>query len=459
MSFPTEFHWGVATSAYQVEGATAEGGRGRTDWDEFIDRPGTINRGDTAEIAADHYHRYAEDFDLLTELGVDTYRLSISWTRILPDGTGAVNQEGLQFYSTLIDELLARGITPFITLAHMELPLPLAENGGWLNRATADAFIEYATVVHEAFKDRVHHWTTLNEVSLTTWAGYGMTVFPPALDDKRLVLPAIHNQMIAHSHAVAKLRAAQPDGTFGIVGSYWPIWTLEEGADHQAAADKIDLLYNRSCVDVLVTGAYPAELLAWHEEIGGEDFIQEGDLVHAAGSMDFFGLNYYNPMYVAADPAGRGGPGMPTGIGIRQTEPDDVPRSAFGWPIVPEGFREVLNTIHDRYGIPVWITENGGAFDDYTAPGGAINDEDRISYLDTHLTAIEGAIEDGVTVLGYFAWSLIDNFEWAQGYSKRFGLVYVDFATQQRTPKASFGWYRSKVAAARTVQGELTAVV
>lgn len=448
MTFPPDFHWGVATSAYQVEGARTEAGRGPTDWDEFVSRPGTINRGDTADIASDHYHRFKEDFDLLSDLGVDTYRFSISWTRILPEGVGTINKEGLAFYNELINDLVQRGITPFITLNHMELPLPLAQKGGWLNRATIDAFVHYASVVHEAFQDRVRLWSTLNEVSLTTWAGYGMEVFPPALNDKRLVLPAMHHQMVAHARTVAKLRKNQPDGTFGIVGSYWPVWTTQPGQEHQAAADKLDLLFNKSCVDVLVDGVYPPELLEWHKRTGGEEFMHEGDLDGAAGSIDFFGLNYYTPMYVSAAGEGEpdGGPGMPSGLGVRQEEPTDKAKTAFGWPIVPEGLSAVLRTFHERYHIPVWITENGGAFDDYVAPNGVVNDQDRIDYFEGHLRAISEAISEGVNIPGYIAWSLVDNFEWAEGYSKRFGLVYVDYSTQKRTPKNSFNWYREYIA-------------
>ena len=269
MTFPAGFRWGVATSAYQIEGATAEGGRGPSDWDEFASRPGVINRGDTADIAADHYHRYIQDVDLMSELGVNTYRFSISWTRIIPNGTGPANPEGIAFYSRLVNELLRRNITPLITINHMEVPLTLARQGGWLNRDTIDRYVDFATVIHETLRDRVSLWTTMNEVALMTWWGHGTPWFPPALDDKASVMPAIHHQMVAHGRALTRLRQAQPGGVFGIVGSQSPVAAAAPGQEHTDAARLLDLMFNRSCLDVLVNGAYPAELLDWHQRAGG----------------------------------------------------------------------------------------------------------------------------------------------------------------------------------------------
>jgi len=321
MTFPAEFRWGVATSAYQIEGATAEGGRGPSDWDEFVDRAGAINRGDTAEIAADHYHRYLEDVDLMSELGVDTYRFSVSWTRIIPNGTGPINPEGITFYSRLVDSLLERDITPLITINHMELPLALAHRGGWLNRETIDRYVEFAAVIHEALRDRVSLWSTMNEVALTTLWGYGTRWFPPALDDRASVMPAIHHQMVAHGRALSQLRRTQEGGFFGIVGSYWPVSAAAPGHEHIEAARLLDLLFNKSCLDVLVNGAYPADLLDWHKQIGGRPFIHDGDLEAAAAPLDYYGLNYYAPLQVTADAAGPGGEVIPPGIGIRQVVP------------------------------------------------------------------------------------------------------------------------------------------
>ncbi|MFJ6538392.1 GH1 family beta-glucosidase [Paenarthrobacter sp. NPDC091711] len=449
MTFPSTFRWGTATSAYQIEGATAEDGRGPTDWDSFASQPGTIHRGDTADIAVDHYHRFAEDFDLLSELNVDTYRLSISWTRVIPDGIGDVNEAGLAYYSRLIDALKSRGITPMVTLNHMELPLPLAERGGWLNRDTIDAYVRYVRVVHARLQDRVSLWSTMNEVGLTAWFGVGTSYFPPALNDQLLVLPAIHNQMVAHGRAITLMRASQPDGEFGIVGSYWPFQPFAPGAENEKAVGHLDLVINRSCMDVLVHGEYPAELIEWHNGIGGKPFIQDGDLHDAAAQLDYYGLNYYAPLYVVADQNGPGGPGVPPGLGVRQEIPSEYATTAFGWPIVPDGLLPVLKLFRDRYKLPVYITENGGAFHDYIAPNGVINDGERIDYISRHLDVVAEAIDEGVEVRGYMAWSLLDNFEWAEGFSKRFGLVYVDYSTQKRTPKQSFRWYAERIRQAR----------
>jgi beta-glucosidase len=454
MTFPAGFRWGVATSAYQIEGATAEGGREPSDWDEFASRPGVINRGDTADIAADHYHRYIQDLDLMSELGVDTYRFSISWTRVIPDGSGPVNPEGIGFYSRLVDELLKRSITPLVTINHMELPLTLARQGGWLNRDTIDRYADFATVIHDALRNRVSLWSTLNEVALMTWWGHGTPWFPPALDDKASVMPAIHHQMVAHGRAVTRLRQAQPDGVFGIVGSQSPVAAAASGQDHADAARLLDLMFNRSCLDVLVDGAYPAELLDWHQRIGGQPFIHDGDLEDAAAQLDYYGLNYYAPLQVLADPAGPGGEAVPPGIGLRQVVPPEAPKTAFNWVIDAGALLPVLRQFRDRYQLPVYITENGGAFDDYVAPTGRINDTDRIDYLSNHLNVIATAISEGADVRGYMAWSLLDNFEWAAGYSKRFGLAYVDYGTQRRIPKESFHWYRAFIEQSRAQAAE-----
>ncbi len=454
MTFPANFRWGVATSAYQIEGATTEGGRGRSDWDEFVNRPGAINRGDTADIAADHFHRYLDDVDLMSELGIDTYRFSISWTRVIPNGAGPVNPEGIAFYSRLVDTLLQRNITPLITINHMEVPLSLARQGGWLNRETIDRYVDFATVIHEALRDRVSMWSTINEVALTTWWGHGTPWFPPALNDKTSVMPAIHHQMVAHGQALGRLRQAQPGGVFGIVGSQWPIAAAAPGPEHADAARTLDLLFNKSCLDVLVDGAYPAELLAWHRKIGGRPFVRDGDLEVAAAPLDYYGLNYYAPLQVIADPAGPGGEAIPPGIGIRQVVPPEAPKTAYNWVIDPAALLPLLRQFRDRYQLPVYITENGGAFDDYVAPTGRINDTDRIEYLNSHLQSIETAISEGVDVRGYMAWSLLDNFEWTAGYSKRFGLAYVDYGSQRRIPKESFHWYRAFIEQSRRQTAE-----
>ncbi len=457
MRFPDTFRWGVATSAYQVEGATTEDGRGPSNWDVFARLAGTINRGDTADIAADHYHRLDEDLDLMARLGIDTYRFSMSWTRVHPAGTGPANPRGLAFYDRLLDGLLDRGIAPFVTINHMEVPAALEERGGWLDRSTIDAFVDYAGTVHDAFRDRVDLWTTMNEIAVTTWWGNGSPWFPPALNDKRLVLPAIHHQLVAHGRAVRLMRQAQPRAQFGIVGSYWPVSAAEPGPEHEDAARLLDLLINRSAIDALVDGTYPAELLSWHQDVGGQPFIHDGDLADLSAPLDYFGLNYYAPFGVVADESGPGGEVVPPGLGIRQADRADAPRTSFDWVIDPDALLPVLRAFRDRYGLPVYITENGGAFDDYVAPDGRVNDLDRIDYLRRHLSVLEQAIDEGVDVRGYMAWSLLDNFEWASGYSKRFGLAYVDYGTQRRIPKESFHWYQQLIAAHRDATSPLVA--
>ena len=442
--FPAGFRLGVATSAYQIEGATEEDGRGPSDWDAFAATPGAIYRGDTARIAADHYHRYEDDLDLMQELGVDAYRLSLSWTRVYPDGSTR-NEAGLDFYDRLIDAALSRGIEPFVTINHMEVPLELAKDGGWLNRSTIDRYVEYADTVHGRLADRVSQWMTMNEVPVTTWWGHGTSWFPPAHGDARLVLPAIHNQMVAHGRAVRLLRERQPAGTFGIVGSYWPVRPASDSFEDAADAHLLDLLINRSGLDVLVNGAWSRELTEWHASIGGKPFVEDGDLIDVAQPLDAYGVNYYAPVWVAHDDSGPGGAVIPPGIGMRQADPVELPRTAFNWVIDPAGLTEVLRLFRDRYRLPVYITENGCAVDDYVDPEGRVNDVERIEYVSAHLDAIAVAIAEGVQVRGYFLWSMLDNFEWASGYSKRFGLTFVDYATQRRIPKASSAWYSALI--------------
>ncbi|WP_461173319.1 GH1 family beta-glucosidase [Arthrobacter sp. Z1-9] len=449
MNFPDNFLWGTATSAYQIEGAASEDGRGPSDWDAFSAKPGAIHRGDTASIASDHYHRLDEDLDLLSRLGVNAYRFSISWTRIHPDGTNKVNQPGLDFYNRLIDGLVERGITPLATINHMEVPLALADQGGWLNRDTIDRFCEYADTVHAAFSDRIKHWATMNEIAVTTWWGNGTSWFPPALNRSDLVLPAIHNQLVAHGRATRHMRANQSEGHFGIVGSFWPVLPAQQGPEHEHAARLLDLLINRSALDVLVDGEYPAELLEWHTSVGGADFIQDRDLSTISEPLDYFGLNYYAPFHVLADPAGPGGQVVPPGIGIRQADPAEAPKTSFDWLIDPEALLPVLRQFRDRYKLPVYITENGAAFDDYVSPEGRVNDTERIDYLREHINVLSRAITEGIDIRGYMAWSLLDNFEWASGYSKRFGLTYVDYRTQTRIPKESFHWYHQLITEAQ----------
>jgi beta-glucosidase len=434
LRFPPGFLFGAATASYQIEGAAAEDGRGPSVWDTFSHRPGTVANGDTGDVACDSYHRYGEDVRLLAGLGVGAYRFSVSWSRVLPAGAGAVNQAGLDYYRRLVDALLEVGIEPAATLFHWDLPQALQDTGGWLSRDTAARFADYASVLAGALGDRVGRWITLNEPSVVTWNGYVEGSHAPGLRLGPGALPVAHHQLLGHGLAVAALRATV--GTpVGITNNYGPVRPATE-ADTGAAAFR-DALHNHLYTDPVLLGAYPPALAG----LTGEA-VRDGDLAAIAAPIDFLGVNYYFPEVVRADPEA---PFGATGV-----EWPDAPRTAFGWPVVPEGFTETLTALRDRYGDrlpPVYITENGAAYDDTVAPDGTVADPDRVSYLDGHLRAVRAAMDAGVDVRGYYCWSLLDNFEWAQGFSKRFGLVHVDFATLTRTPKQSYGWYRDVIAA------------
>ncbi|WP_052668743.1 GH1 family beta-glucosidase [Nitriliruptor alkaliphilus] len=446
MAFPEDFLWGAATSAYQVEGATTIDGRGPSNWDVFAAQPGRIHAGETADTAADHYHRVDEDLELMAGLGLRAYRFSLSWTRIHPQGDGVVNPSGIGFYDRLIDGLLERSIVPLVTINHMELPQALERDGGWLERETVDRFVAFAVAVHDAFGDRVRHWMTLNEVPVTTWSGYGSTSFPPGLGDPSRVLPAVHHQLLAHGRAVREMRRRRPENAYGIVASYWPVTPASRSDADLHAAELLDAAYNRIGLDPLVHGRYPAPLLDWHHQRGGASFLEPGDVEDLTCPIDFFGLNYYGPIHAAAGDPGSGGPFVPSGLGIDQLAPDGYQYTASNWAIDARPLLDVLRTLRDEYELPVVITENGAAFDDQIAADGHVHDHRRISYLRDHLCVVQQAIAEGVDVRGYMVWSLIDNFEWASGYAKRFGLVRVDPDNQDRTPKASYGWYRHVIA-------------
>ena len=445
---PAGFLWGAATAAYQIEGAVAVGGRGLSNWDEFSRRPNKIYRGDTGDIAADHYHHLQVDLDLMAELGIRAYRFSISWSRIMPDASGTPNPAGLAFYKRLIQGLISRGIKPMPTIVHMELPLWLEQRGGWMARETVEKFVDYAMVLHEAFADRVRHWCTLNEAVWVSWLGYGADVMPPGANQPRHVLPAMHHQLLAHGLAARAMRAADGDrkNAYGIVGSWWPARAATARDADVSAAAFVDDAMNRITTEPLFKGRYPPRLLEWHEGIKGRPFIEHGDLEAIQHSSDFYGLNYYAPIQVEHDPTGGSGTTMPPGLGARQVDPPNAKRTAMGWVIEADGLYSVLHTLQRDYQIPIYITENGAAVDDYVSPEREVNDFERIDYLRKHIAVIEQAIQEGVDVRGYMLWSLMDNFEWTFGYSKRFGLVYIDYGSQIRTPKKSFHWYKDLIA-------------
>jgi beta-glucosidase len=458
LAFPSGFTWGAATAAYQIEGATDADGRGPSVWDTFSHTPGKVRGGDTGDVACDSYHRYREDVDLLRSLGLTAYRFSISWSRIFPDGAGQVNQAGLDYYKELVDALGERGIAAAATLFHWDLPQALQDRGGWASRETALRFADYATVVGEALGDRVTRWITVNEPLVITHHGHRIGVHAPGLRDEAAAAAATHHLLLGHGLAAAALRAAIPAGGMGAGGS-----TLEVGitlnltpvrvsADINGSAELLeharlvaDATHNGLFLEPLLFGRYPEHAPAALLPPAG--LILDGDMETIAAPLDFLGVNYYQPMHLRpGDPANlrRSEEAPMPGIegGVVQYDPEGMEHTPMGWLIDPDGLYELLLRVSkDANGLPLYITENGCAAEDYVNPDGEVNDLERIKFLHLHLAAAARAIRDGASLAGYYVWSLLDNFEWAYGYQKRFGIVYVDFATQRRIPKASSAFY------------------
>jgi len=433
--FPAGFRWGVATSAFQIEGGAHEGGRGQSIWDTFAAIPGAIAHGEHADVAADHYHHYRTDVALLQRLGVDSYRMSFAWPRIQPTGAGTVNSAGLDFYDRLIDELCSAGISPVGTLYHWDLPQSLEDKGGWLARDTAHRFAEYAQLLGERFSDRIDTWIPINEPMVTSVYGYGIGEYAPGRMLLLDALPTAHYQHLAHGLAVRALRAAGVDAV-GTANNHGPVWPAGETTADHAAAGSLDALINRLFADPVLLGSYPTELLRY---LPAE---YEADLDTIAAPLDFYGVNYYEPQLAAA-PA----EDSPLPFELRPVE--GYAMTSNDSPIVPEGLHELLLEMHHRYGAalpPIQITENGCSFADEPDADGTVHDPERIDFLSRHLTALADAMRDGVDVRGYFVWSLLDNFEWSHGYEPRFGLAHVEYETQRRRPKDSFFWYRDRIA-------------
>jgi beta-glucosidase len=424
-----DFVWGVATSAYQIEGAVAEDGRAPSIWDTFCAVPGAIDNGDTGDVACDHYHRWPEDIALMRQLGVDAYRFSIAWPRVLPSGTGPVNQPGLDFYDRLVDGLLAAGIRPFVTLYHWDLPQALQDKGGWANRDTAPALAEFAGAVAARLGDRVADWFTINEPLCSAWIGHLEGTMAPGVRDIGIAVPAAHHLLLGHGLAAGALRAtAARPARVGAVLNLSPCEPAGPSESDALAARRADGHTNRWWLDPLHGRGYPADMI---EVYGVEPPVRTGDLEVIAAPVDHLGLNYYFRQVVTDDPAGPVPHARMVGV------PDNR-QTAMGWEVHPDGLEQLLLRLTDEYhSARIYVTENGSAWPDEVLPDGQIEDKERMAYLEQHLAASIRATRDGAPLAGYFAWSLLDNFEWAYGYAKRFGLVHVDYATQRRTVKAS----------------------
>ncbi|MCK8678038.1 GH1 family beta-glucosidase [Streptomyces lichenis] len=445
--FPAGFRWGTATAAYQIEGAAAEDGRTPSIWDVFSRTPGKVRNGDTGDIAADHYHRMREDVALMRELGVSDYRFSVSWSRVQPTGRGPAVRKGLDFYRRLTDELREAGIRPVATLYHWDLPQELEAAGGWPHRETAERFAEYAGLVAGALGDRVATWTTLNEPWCAAFLGYGSGVHAPGRTEPAAALRAAHHFNLGHGLAVRALRAALPGAAeVSLTLNLHAIRPLSGAEADRDAARRIDALGNRVFLDPVFHGRLPKDLVADTAGLTDWSFVRDGDLAVASEPIDSLGINYYSPTVVGAGTSESPSPWPGAEDRVRFV-PAPGPRTAMDWPVDADGLYELLTRLRDELPeVPLVITENGAAYDDYADPSGAVHDPERVAYLHAHLAAVHRALVDGVDVRGYFLWSLLDNFEWAYGYGKRFGIVHVDFATQRRTPKDSARWYAEVVA-------------
>ncbi len=427
------FLWGVSTSSFQVEGAAHIDGRGDSIWDFYCRQQGRIKNSDSGDVACDHYHRYREDIALMRELGIDAYRFSISWPRVLPRGRGVINAPGLDFYDRVLDALLDAGIEPWVCLYHWDLPQALAELGGWQNRDIAGWFADYASLVARRYGDRVKRFATFNEPCVFTLFGYGFGSNAPGISDRVALHSAIHHVNLSHGAAIDVLRTSVPGASLGAIHNRQPCFPATTSKEDALAAQCFARYWNDAFPFPQHFACYPPELV---EAI--EPYVRPGDMAQISRPLDWFGLNHYSPHYIKAEAnligASFGAP------------PDDVPRTPIGWPIVPDAFRDTLLDIHMRFRLPIYVLENGTAADDRLDQAGHVEDPGRIAYLQGYTDAMQAAITMGADVRGYFVWSLLDNFEWASGYSQRFGLTYVDFKTQRRIPKASARWYADLIA-------------
>ncbi|MDO6654425.1 GH1 family beta-glucosidase [Anaerobacillus sp. 1_MG-2023] len=437
IQFPNDMKWGAATAAYQIEGAVDEGGRGQSIWDTFSHTPGNVKNGDNGDVACDSYHRYEEDIALMKELGIEMYRFSVSWPRIFPNGTGKVNEEGLQYYHRFVDALLDQGIEPMCTLYHWDLPQALQDKGGWASRETTDAFADYAELMFNEFNGKIKHWITINEPWCVSFLSNFIGVHAPGNQDLQLATTISHHLLLAHGKAVTRFRELEMEGNIG----YAP--NLEWNEPFSNKQEDIDAC-NRGMgwfiewfFDPVFKGRYPEFMLNWFEKKGVSLTLEDGDLDVISQPIDFVGINYY------------------TGSVGRYKENEELfdlekidigyDKTDIGWNVYGEGFYKVLSKLKDQYGdVPIYITENGACYNDGVEDG-QVKDVRRIEYLKQHLTSLSRSIEAGVNIKGYLTWSLLDNFEWAEGYDKRFGLVHVNFRTLERTKKDSYYWYKQTI--------------
>jgi len=428
----SEFIWGVATSSYQIEGAANEDGRGQSIWDTFCKVPGKVANFDNGDIACDHYHRFKEDLDLMKWMGVKAYRFSVAWPRVIPDGVGRVNEMGLDFYDRLIDSSLEREIAPWLTMYHWDLPEALQLRGGWNNREVVEWFGEYGEVLTSRFGDRVKNWMTLNEPFCSAWLGHLYGDMAPGIKDLQTALNVSHNLLMSHGLACQVIRSNVSEANVGIVINVTPAVPATDSQEDSNAAQLADGFDNRWFLDPVFGRTYPADVI---DALGASPEIHSGDMELIAQDLDFLGVNFYFRQTVAADQNSKPLP-------IRSVNRENVKKTAMNWEVHPQAFEEILLRISKEYSPKaIYITENGSAWNDEVINGEIIDDE-RIDYLVRHLDAMRSARNQGAPILGYFAWSFLDNFEWAYGYEKRFGLIYVDYKTQTRTPKKSALFYR-----------------
>ncbi len=435
--FPKDFVWGAATASYQIEGAWNEDGKGESIWDRFSHTPGKVQDGDTGDVACDHYHRWRDDVKLMKELGLKAYRFSVAWPRILPEGREKVNQPGVDFYNRLVDALLEERIEPWVTLYHWDLPQDLQDEGGWASRMVVDAFVEYADVVSRALGDRVKNWITLNEPWVSAFVGYQHGHHAPGHTNLVEAMAASHHLLLSHGQSVPVIRANSLMSRVGITLNLTPQEPASPSVADRKAATWVDGYINRFFLDPLVGRGYPQDIVNGFGK--AMDFIQPGDMDTIAVPVDFLGINYYTRNIARAD-----------NITEEENEPRTVIRgdeiTEMDWEVYPKGLYNILGRLHFEYNFPaIYISENGAAFPDKVRPDGQVDDPARLSYIKRHLEMVSKAIDAEVPVKGYFVWSLFDNFEWAFGYSKRFGIVYVDYQTQQRIPKSSAKWYSQMI--------------